>query len=472
MPPQNVDDQANQPVVGPTPGQQFQPAAQTAVPQPDAQPIEPAPQAQASWPPTDQQPYFTPPKKSGKKKFVVLALVLGVVLAVVGSVYVFAFYIPNRPENVWNSGINRSGQALQSLAEKSTEQLKSETYAKSEVTVDVTASAQGQNFSGSVTGKFDKTGSNSVLVLKSDSDQLKLNLSADVISKIAEGQQLPDSYVRIKGIKQIAALGMLPHAFAKFDNTWIAIEADYLKSVLSPEDSEEAEQEPLTSDDYSELVNAALTPTLDRVFSTDPSKAVFENREFIGKEEVDGKSAYHYKVGINGANYVSYCKALAESVMSTNAFAKTPVADKENLPAQKENAQQSCESLDENITEQDTFDLWIDSKQKVIYKVRITNEDQPGSYVDIGQNYDGGDTIEFFANYHDDSSQTDANFTLSTNLKEGNATPVADRWSPQIMLGMPVLIPESYVADSGEIDTATPQPNIPIEKVLKTLGLN
>lgn len=34
-----------------------------------------------------------------------------------------------------------------------------------------------------------------------------------------------------------------------------------------------------------------------------------------------------------------------------------------------------------------------------------------------------------------------------TNLKEGNTAPVADRWSPQIMLGMPVLIPESYVAD-------------------------
>jgi transcription-repair coupling factor (superfamily II helicase) len=34
-----------------------------------------------------------------------------------------------------------------------------------------------------------------------------------------------------------------------------------------------------------------------------------------------------------------------------------------------------------------------------------------------------------------------------TNLKAGVAQPVADRWSPQIMLGMPVLIPESYVND-------------------------
>ena len=34
-----------------------------------------------------------------------------------------------------------------------------------------------------------------------------------------------------------------------------------------------------------------------------------------------------------------------------------------------------------------------------------------------------------------------------TNLKAGLTTPVADRWSPQITLGMPVLIPEDYVAD-------------------------
>jgi transcription-repair coupling factor (superfamily II helicase) len=34
-----------------------------------------------------------------------------------------------------------------------------------------------------------------------------------------------------------------------------------------------------------------------------------------------------------------------------------------------------------------------------------------------------------------------------TNLKAGVTTPVADRWSPQITLGMPVLIPDDYVAD-------------------------
>ena len=33
------------------------------------------------------------------------------------------------------------------------------------------------------------------------------------------------------------------------------------------------------------------------------------------------------------------------------------------------------------------------------------------------------------------------------NLKAGVAEPVADRWSPQITVGMPVLIPEDYVTD-------------------------
>ena len=34
-----------------------------------------------------------------------------------------------------------------------------------------------------------------------------------------------------------------------------------------------------------------------------------------------------------------------------------------------------------------------------------------------------------------------------TSLKAGIAAPVADRWSPQITIGTPVLIPEDYVAD-------------------------
>jgi transcription-repair coupling factor (superfamily II helicase) len=33
------------------------------------------------------------------------------------------------------------------------------------------------------------------------------------------------------------------------------------------------------------------------------------------------------------------------------------------------------------------------------------------------------------------------------SLKAGNAAPVADRWSPQITIGTPVMIPEDYVAD-------------------------
>ena len=33
------------------------------------------------------------------------------------------------------------------------------------------------------------------------------------------------------------------------------------------------------------------------------------------------------------------------------------------------------------------------------------------------------------------------------NLKAGVAEPAAERWSPQITIGMPVLIPEDYVSD-------------------------
>src|SRR6185436_1703138 len=34
-----------------------------------------------------------------------------------------------------------------------------------------------------------------------------------------------------------------------------------------------------------------------------------------------------------------------------------------------------------------------------------------------------------------------------TSLKAGITEPVADRWSPQITIGTPVMIPDDYVAD-------------------------
>lgn len=481
MPPQNPNEQpsdnnsVNQPTVGSFPGQQFQP---TNVTMPTVEPTQPAttptpttPTPQASWPPTDQQPFVTAPQKTGKKKFIVIAIIVGIIVAIAGSVYAFAFYIPSRPENIWNSGINRSGQALKGLVQKTSEQIDNESYAKSEVTLDVAASVQGQSFSGSINGKFDQTGTNSKLTLASNSDQIDLDLSADIISRIAEGQQLPDSYVRVQGLKKLAAMDLLPPKLSTFDNKWIAIEADYLESVLSPQEIE-AQQEQLTSDDYNELANAALEPTLDRVFSTEPSKAVFENREFVGKEDVDGKSAYHYKVGINTANYVSYCKALVDSIMSTNAFTKTPYADKDNVESQKQQAHQSCDNIGEDVDPENVFDLWIDAKQKIIYKIRLTDEEQPGAYLDLGQNYDGGDNIEFFAHFHDNSSLTDAHVTLSTNIKDGDTTGKITVESKSEAFPYNMSITLNAKPYDGEIDTTTPQPTIPVEKVLRALGLN
>ena len=44
------------------------------------------------------------------------------------------------------------------------------------------------------------------------------------------------------------------------------------------------------------------------------------------------------------------------------------------------------------------------------------------------------------------------------SLKAGIAEPVADRWSPQITIGTPVLIPEDYVADLVGAAGALPAP--------------
>lgn len=452
----------------PTP-QQFQAEPQPVPPQPFQPPQAPQTQPAGAWPPSDAQPYATQPK-SGKKKLIVPFIILVVLLMLMGGVYAFAFYIPNRPENVWSNGVNRSGQALKALVEKSTAEDNAEKFTKSDIALDIEATAQEQTYNGSFVAKVDGNNTNGNLKFATSGGEEQLSLGADLISKVAEGNQLPDSYVRLNGLKQLASLGILPKTYNKYDNKWIAIEAEYLETILSPEDIEQ-QKEQLSTADITELTNAFMTPTLDRVFSTEPDKAVFENREFVGKEDVDGKATYHYKVGVNKENFVAYCKAAAESVMSTSAYQKTPFAQPNNLQQEKDAAMKSCDESGADIKTEDVFDLWIDNEQKIIYKVRFTDKEQPDAYVDIGQNYDGGDNIEFFAHYHDGQSQTDANFTISTNLSSGSTTgkvQVENKGQ-----GFPYTLTVTLTAKpyDGEVDTTTPEPNIPIQKILKELGL-
>jgi hypothetical protein len=80
-------------------------------------------------------------------------------------------------------------------------------------------------------------------------------------------------------------------------------------------------------------------------------------------------------------------------------LAKKVITDATERDQQIKDAGQSCSS---DITDQEiaksTYEMWADARYKVIYKIRVTDATDTANYSEIGQKYDGSNTLHFFMN--------------------------------------------------------------------------
>src|SRR5690606_31032379 len=115
----------------------------------------------------------TPPKKSKKPLFVGLFVALAVVLGSAG--YVFGYYIPNKPENVWKTGLNRSGDTLAKLVAESTTEQKIEKLKSSKSTITTKVRSEFVDVDGQLVTRFDSRKSDSTLELDLKTEDYQLS---------------------------------------------------------------------------------------------------------------------------------------------------------------------------------------------------------------------------------------------------------------------------------------------------------
>lgn len=423
----------------------------------------------ASFPPTPQ----LAPKRS-KKPFIIGGIAAAVLVVAIAGV-VFGYYIPNRPENVWKTSVSRTGKAIDELVNTSVQKERLDSFRKSDVQASMTANIGEGTYNGSLDVKYDDVKTNGELVFAAEGEGLPANaqLKASFMSEIAEGSQYPTIHFLFTGLKSFGLDDLLPPAMAAYEGQWITVSSEYLAGLASAAPVSEDDQPELSSEEIAELANAVKGPTLERVFSTESDKAVFENRGFVKKEQVDGKETYQYKVGINKANVRNYCKALVESVMSTNAYKELSWVNMDTYDEDKARLIKECDEMDfDDIEDDDTFDVWVDKKYKLIYKARISEPERQDAYYEIGQNYTGGDDVTLFVNFHDGESKSDARFSMTVNTVTSttDASFVYESKDSDDPLKLSAELKAKPLA--GEIDVVPPVGAVPIQDILKQIGFD
>lgn len=412
------------------------------------------------------EPVFplTPAKKS-KKKWILGGGVLAAVL-LLSSGFVFGYYIPNTPANVWKTGMHHTGQAVESLLTDSTSGDNAKNLSKIELSgaFSYGSNNKTQNVSGSFNSKTDGTDSNSSGTVRYNLDGTGTKtVSGKLVTIQTDTSTLPDIFFQISGLSSLGLDAYVPN-IKSYENRWIEIDGSYLESLGGGSTaSNDSSSKQLTTADAHELAVAVGSVSREYLFGTDSSKAVLVNKSFVGKETTEGVKTYHYTVAVDKTNFQAFCAALGDKVSQTNAYKKL-VGSSDTTEAKK-GLVESCKGTDTT----GTFDVWIDSGYKLIHKVRFTDDKNTKNYVEFGQSYAGGDTIPFFLKAYDAESKSTGTLALTVNTKtnqiDGKGTlkiDGSDGGSGTLTLQLKPI--------TGDFKVERPTNTIKIEEILSQFG--
>lgn len=407
------------------------------------------------------------PSGSKKKKIIIGSSVIAVLIALV-AVYIFAFYLPNQPDNIFKSGISRTGKATEKIVNEALEKEKIDSLSKAEVSGSLEVKGNGADYSGSFSSKFDNKNSDSNIKYNAEGSEI----SAQIIAKLPDSKLYPDVYFKINGLSAIG-LGEFMPELVKYEDKWIHASSDYLAQNI-PAQEETEENIEVNKDDIAELVKIANSTTKEYLFSVEPDKALIENKGYVGTEKLDNDiTANHYNVALNVENSKKYCTALVERIMSSEAYKRLPTINKDNIDKDKADAVKNCqETSEDEFADDNKFDLWIDKKTKLIHKARFTEKDKPGEYFEIGQNYKSGDDIPLFMIVHSDEDSLDIKVNLDMNMKNTTAKGSVDASYGADNEKYSIKGHLEFKPLSGEVNPESPTNTVPIDEILSLFGLD
>jgi hypothetical protein len=347
----------------------------------------------------------TPPRFSRKTiKLIVGAAVL-VTLGAAG--YVFGYYIPNKPENVYATALKRTGIGYDRLVDYASDPELAKKYKSTEVSGKFRVDSTDFDTDGTFEAKADEKN----MTFKMDVGALTSRLKAEIVAKDAENSESPDVYFKADGIKGYGSLTGIP-GLDGLDKQWISVDHSLIDTATKSLSNDTAESLKLPDDATLKEAYKTLGDVSDQYLFTGSKKnGVIEMRSYVGKEKVDGKQTLHYKVGVNKANYKKFIRALASEMDKTklNTWVKENYGKSISQSMDVEAIIKDADKLDAK----DTADLWVNAGTKLVHKVRFTEKNDPKTYLELGLDYDSGDSFPFFLNF---KSSGDGIFKLTATL--------------------------------------------------------
>ena len=393
-----------------------------------------------------------------KKLFSIIGGIVGILIL---AGFVFGFYIPNQPENVWNTGLNRTGKALEIVYEKLSSEESLESLGSSKISGDVKLTGPGIDFSGTISATYDSEKSKGdVRILSGFNGDQEQKLQLDFQSEIRDTNTYPDIFLRLSGVKSYLegfGLGQL----SELDGRWLSINAEYLEENLS-RSTENNQNNNLSSEDIREVTKVSIDTIKEYFFTSETDKAVLQLKDFVGEEEVNGLKTNRYTATVNKQNIERFCEAWIDKLYETESFASSTFVDQSDKDKSRENDKKSCKNLVAELSEGEEVEVWIDKKYKLIHKIRINDDKEQGRYLDIGQIYSGGDDLTIFIEFNDDQNKTTGKLEITTNMKSYESSINLDINSSLVNAQVNLEIKPNQ----EEIELENPENALPIEELI------
>lgn len=359
---------------------------------------------------------FTPPQPVKKSRLsflrpskkIFLPLVIVMIVGGGSAAAYFGYYVPTQPANVWSKALINTGKGYDKLSE----------YATTPKHTKGLALKGSFKVSGSVAadGNFGGASQNNNSQLSGTVSAAGLKVTLDVRSISSNGNS-PDIYFKVGGLGGLGNLlgGGDPtytNALNGLNDKWYVVDHTLFDQFAQGSNANLQ----LTNEDVSSALKAIGDASKQYVFTADQQKMVFKTTKNIGKEKIDGRSTYHYKVSIDKTNLKAYLKALCSNLKSSklNKF-----FDGSGQSIDQTLGCQNSDNATNQISSSDSADVWVDLHTKLIHKVRFSGKTNPSDYFDIAQDYQGGDNFPFSLAFSSEQGKdtTTGSVKMALNMK-------------------------------------------------------
>jgi hypothetical protein len=289
-----------------------------------------------------------------------------------------------------------------------------------------TVKYKGTTGSGSFSYKSGSFSTDGNLDLKSDNNNAQLKFDIGLVgSRLSTETRLiqsssggADIYIKASGLKGLGALAGSPQldtALTKLDDSWVVIDHTLIDSLGSGSSaSNMSSQLPPTQAQILDEAKVLGKVNNDYLFTTDKDKAILKVTNNIGTETIDGHKTYHYRATLQKDNVKAYIAAQKAALQSSKLHSWIKGA---GLEASINSSFDSLSRSAESIKASDTVDIWADSSQRILYKVRFSDRKNSASnFVDVGLDYRGGNSFPLFIETQNKAGSITSIFKTSLTL--------------------------------------------------------